>query len=214
MKRLMLLAFLSSCTQQPLLEPEITYKKTLQFSVNGNSAKGIYSAPKKNAYHIEIVTPQKPNLVKVTSCHQEKIFIRPGKTIEFDYVPNPDIEAGDLPCQVEISALDDEGKNQWGLIDFQLPSEDLKSKVYCNGEIFDTVGSSVCQSRYGLIQSIEFENEVTSYSPQECNKIDSERGKKFYLTITEGSCFYLFSDKKGGLFRLVTFGYNEALLDD
>ena len=214
MKYLILLSLLISCAHNPILEPEVTYRKTLRFVVNGEQAKGTYSAKKKPLYHMEISVPQKPNIVKLTSCHQERIFIKPGKEIEFDYIPNPDIEAGDLPCIVEISALEESGKNQWGMIDFQLPSEKLASKINCNGEVFNSIGSAICQSRVGLVQSIEFDRTVTSHTPQDCNIIDPIKGNKFYFSVTEGNCFYLFSDGAGGFYRLVTFGYNEALIDD
>ena len=211
---LFLFLLVISCAHKPILEPEVTYRKTLKFSVNGEHATGTFSAKKKPLYRMEIFVPQKPNLVKLTSCHQERIFIKPGKSFEFDYRPNADIEAGELPCIVEISALEESGKNQWGMIDFQLPSENLKSRVRCNGEVFDTTGSAICQSRVDLVQSIEFDRTVTSHMPDDCNTIEPNKGNKFYFSVTEGNCFYLFSDGAGGVFRLVTFGYNETLIDD
>lgn len=217
MMRLKLFLFLitlllTECSHS-MLDSKKTYRKTLSFEVDGEEAEGVYSAKKKSSYHIEIEIPQKPTLVKITSCHQERIFAKPGKDIEFDYRPNADIEAGDLPCPIEISALETSGKNQWGLIDFKLPSEVLPAKISCNGDTAKAVGSFICQSRSGLIQSVEFEKPVSSYSPKGCNKIEQDQGKKFYLNVTEGNCFYLFADSSENLFRLVTFGYTEALLD-
>lgn len=213
MLEILIVLMISSCSQT-LLDAKKTYKKTLQFEVDGDEAKGTYSAKKKNSYHLEIYVPQKPNFVKLTSCHQEKIFTRPGKEIEFDYKPDLDIEAGELPCPLEISALEVNGKNQWGLIDFKLTSETLSARVQCNGVSYPAKSSFICQSRAGLIQSVEFESEVSNYSPKDCGTIESKQGKKFYLKLPEGNCFYLFSDLKGNLFRLVTFGYNEVLLDE
>lgn len=213
MRLLIVLLLLSSCANTKLLDIGKSYRKTLNFTVNGEEAVGTLSAKKKSHYHMEIYVPQKPRLVKLTSCHQEKVFQKPGKSIEFDYRPDPDVEAGELPCIVEISALEDSGKNQWGMIDFKLPSETLSATVYCNGDVFTTKGSHICQSRQGLIQKVEFDRTITSYAPEGCNKIEPEKGKQFYFSTTEGNCFYLFYDEAGSLYRLVTFGYNEVLLD-
>lgn len=210
--QIFLVLSLIQCTHK-ILDSKSTYRKTLKFEVDGESSYGTYSAKKKQSYNLEIYVPQKPNFVKLTSCHQERIFIKPGKEIEFEYRPDPDIESGDLPCPLEISVIEVSGKNQWGLIDFKLKSESLPAHIQCNGSSIDAKGSYICQSRFGLIQSIEFQEELISYSPENCNTIEPRQGKKFYFSINEGNCFYIFSNKNG-MFRLVTFGYNEALLDD
>lgn len=214
MKHIILLFLLQACATNKLLDVEKNYRKTLRFEVNGESAKGIHTAKKNKSYHLEISTPQKPNLVKITSCHQERIFYKPGKELAFDYRPHPLIESSDLPCIVQISALEESGKNQWGVVDFQLDSEKLPARVYCNGDTANPKGSYVCQSREGLIQGIEFDTEVSTLNPEECNKITPEKGKKFLYQTTEGECFYLFSNSSGDIFRLVTFGYNELIVDD
>ena len=206
--------FLYQCSHSGALDIEKTYRKNLRFEVDGEEARGVFSAKKKQSYRIEILVPQKPNIVKVTSCHQEKIFIKPGKEIEFQYRPDSNIEAGDLPCVLEISALEASGRNQWGMIDFKLVPETLSAKIQCNGESASAKGSYICQSRRDLIQSIEFDAEVTSYAPEQCNKIAPELGKKFYLSVSKGNCFYIFSDKTGNLFRLLTFGYDEIVMDE
>jgi len=202
-----------SCAHDKLLDTSKNYRKTLSFSVNGEDSLGTHSAKKKSSYRIEISTVQKPNIVKITSCHQEKIFIKPGKELEFTYKPHIDIEANNLPCLVHISVLEESGKNEWGLIDFQLDTEQLPAKVFCNGSSSNTKGSSICQSREGLIQEIEFDQDVKVINPEECNKIGSEDKKKFFYQTTEGTCFYLFTDSKGQMYRLVTFGYSDMLLD-
>lgn len=211
---LALLSLSGSCTSPRALDVGQTYRKTLRFSVNGERATGTFSAKKKSLYDLEISVPQKPTLVKLTSCHQERIFQKPGKEIEYEYRPNPDIEAGALPCLLEMSALEESGKNQWGVINFQLPQENLDARVHCNGDVIKVNGSHICQSRVGLVQGVEFVGDVSSYGPEECNTIDASHGSTFYVNMTEGTCFYLFADSQGKLFRLVTFGYTEALLDD
>lgn len=208
------LVMVVGCVSPRALDVSKTYRKTLRFSVNGERATGTYTAKKKPIYKIDIAVPQKPAVVKLTSCHQEHIFQKPGKEIDYDYQPNPDIEAGNLPCLVEISALEESGKNQWGMINFQLPVENMDASVQCNGEVVKTNGSYVCQGRADLVQGVEFDRDVSSYSPEDCNTIEPSQGSKFYVSMSEGMCFYLFADGAGKLYRLVTFGYNEALLDD
>lgn len=203
-----------SCAHDKALDVAKTYRKNLKFSVNDDDATGTHTARKRASYQLDISTPQKPNLVKITSCHQEKIFLKPGKSLNFNYRPYVDIEANNLPCLIEISALEESGKNQWGLLDFQLDSETLSAKIACNGDVVTTKGSYVCQSREGLIQEIEFDRDVRVLNPEGCNKINSEDRKKFFYQTTEAMCFYLFADAKNQMFRLVTFGYNEIILDD
>lgn len=214
MKLFLFLILLSACAHDKILDASKNYRKTLNFSVNNEYASGTHSAKKKNSYHIEISTAQKPNLVKITSCHQEKVFIKPGKDLEFTYRPNLDIEANNLPCIIEISVLEESGKNQWGLIDFQLDSEQLTAKISCSGIVTNTKGSYICQSREGLIQEVEFDKEVSALTSEECNKIESEDRKKFFYQTSEGMCFYLFADNSGQMYRLITFGYNDMILDD
>lgn len=203
-----------ACATDKLLDTQKSYRKTLRFEVNGEKAKGIYTAKKNKSYHLEISTPQKPSLVKITSCHQERVFVKPGKELSYEYKPYTEIEANDLPCIVEISVLSEEGKNQWGILDFQLDSERLPARVACNGDTANAKGSYVCQSREGLIQEIEFSEDVYAQFPEGCNKITHENGSRFFYQTTEGMCFYIFSNKNGDLFRLVTYGYNEIILDD
>lgn len=204
---------LQACAHDKILDVSKTYKKTLKFQVEGENAIGTISVKKRQSYRLIIDIPQNPNFVKITSCHQERIFIKPGKEIYFVYRPDPDLEAGELPCLTEISVIEASGKNQWGLLDFRLNHETLNARVQCNGDTIKNNGSYICQSRRDLIQSIYFENEVSVYYPEECNKIEPKQGKTFYFSMTEGLCFYIFSDKDKNLYRLITFGYNDVLMD-
>ena len=213
MVKLLLLLLCLACTHDKILDIGKTYKKTLRFAVNGQRGSGVLVAKKSGVYHLEIFTPQKPNILKVTSCHQERIFYKPGKSIEFDFIPNPDIETDETLCFIDISAIEESGKNQWGLVDFK-NSFSLPGRINCNGDSGNAIGNSVCQARAGLMQSIQFASAVKAVSPELCDKMRSEDGRTFIFNITEGSCFYLFQGTDGNIHRLVTFGYNEVLPDD
>jgi hypothetical protein len=207
-----LIGVIVGCTHELALEPSKFYKKTLRFEVDGQSAIGTISLPQKPQYRINIETPQKPQLVKISSCHQEQLFIKPGKALEFVYKPDPYLEAIDAPCPVEISVLEESGQNRWGLLDFKLPGETMTAKVHCNGQVFPAAGSYICQSRDGLIQALEFNGQVYSLNADGCSKIEG-KGSLFFIKTAISTCLYIFGSQNGELFRLMTFGYNEATLE-
>ncbi len=206
---------LGGCSvSEKLLDTQKVYKRTLRFRVNGEAAEGVYSAKKNSSYRLDLALPGKPNILKMTTCHRERIYLRPGKELSLDYRPSH-VEAS-APCAMEISALEDGGtKNQWGMIDFKLDEETLPALVHCNGEQTRAVGSQVCQSRVGLLQAIEFAQPVSALAAEGCGKMEGDTTPgRFSFAMPKEACFFLFADGAGRLFRLVTFGYDEVLLDD
>ena len=208
---LLAIATIVGCSHIAELDPGKIYNKTLTFSVNGQPAVGILAAKHSASYRLDFQLPQKPDLLKLTTCHREMIFHNPGKALSVRFDPYAPLEAGDLPCTMEISALDVAGANQWGLVTFPLGGETLAARIYCNGAMSTAVGSNVCQSRADLIQAIEFEEAVEAWTPSSCPEIRPNRGTRFYYPTADGSCFLIFSAASGATFRLHTFGYNEIV---
>lgn len=176
--------------------------------IDGVKAKGVYVAPRRAAYKIRFELPDKPNIVKLTTCHREETFRDTGKKLEYEYKPVVGLEDRGS-CLLELGAFDDEGAHAWGLIDF-VDQETLKASIGCNGEKVNALGVSICQSKAGLLQTISFESAVQVFSNDPCPKMETKDGLNFIYQMAEDKCLYLFTDKQSE-HRLTTFGYQEVL---
>jgi hypothetical protein len=193
-----------------LLDKEKTYRRTLQFEVDGSEADGIKVLAKRSQYSFRFYLPEKPNYIELTSCHRDELLFDPGKRLDYVYKPSPGIE--DQPaCLLEVAAFDEKGKNHWALIDFSL-GEKLSAKINCNGKSYTSPGVTICQSKAGLIQTIEFEKPVKAIGPDRCPKMMKTHEGFFEYLIAKGKCLYLFSDGKDE-HRLTTLGYDGNLYD-
>lgn len=204
--------FLVACQAATLtdMNPDILYKKTLRFEVDGYLGIGMAVIPIRDRYSIKLQTPQQPDYLLLETCHREWMLKSPGKTPTIDYKPVPHLE--DHPsCDVSLGVFDIEGKNQWGLI-VRRGSENLYASMSCDGEFRLNEGISICQARRGLTQKIAFSEPVTGYWVERCGPLSDKSGKEFTFAITRGACLYLFSDGKEE-HRLVTFGYDEIAHD-
>lgn len=193
-----------------LLDKEKTYKRTLRFEVDGIESYGTHVASKKTQYSFRFYLPEKPNMIELTSCHRDEILYDPGRKLDYTYRPSPGIE--DQPaCLLEIAAFDEKGKNYWALIDFSL-EEKLPAKINCNGKSYISSGVTICQSKAGLIQTIEFDKPVKAVNQERCPKMQKMRDNFFEYVIAKGKCLYLFSDGKDE-HRLTTLGYDGNIYD-
>jgi len=210
LKVLLALAFTASCSSgnNDYSFDEI-YRKEVEMVVDNVRAKGVFVAPKRALYKLKFELPDKPNIVKLTTCHREETFKDVGKKLEYDYRPVPGLEDTGS-CLLEMGAFDDEGAHLWGLIDFE-DIETLPAVVGCNGLTMDARGASICQSKAGLIQQISFKRTVRALTTQECPKPDTKDDLVFTYIIAQDKCLYLFSDGTSE-HRHTSFGYNEVLL--
>jgi hypothetical protein len=95
---------------------------------------------------------------------------------------------------------------------FNFNCKEYKAKALnqCNGKTIQSDGVSMCQSKKGLIQLIEFENQMKPQSNCEIHSVD---GKVFKYDITAGDCVFLFLGKNK-LHKLVTWGYEDFILEE
>ena len=212
-----LFLFLFSCSRtSDIIKVKRNYKKDLIFSVNGSSFVGVGVPPLSKSYLIEIETPFKLNFVKIESCHREivlrnayhkKRIIKNRKKFQFHYKPI----GIEKECIVFISALNENGKGKFGQIAFQTKNYNIKAKNFCNGKEIISNGVSLCQSKKGLVQMIEFDEdlEVRSTCP-----IMSFKGKKSFKYEPEsGDCVFLFMGRDR-VHKLISYGYEEIIYED
>lgn len=81
----------------------------------------------------------------------------------------------------------------------------------CNGRVIKSKGTTVCQSRNGLIQDITFAEEVLVADNNECG-IPSKKAKKFEFSLPKGKCSAIFGTKSGKFHKLTLLGYESILI--
>ena len=210
--------------QVPSVSPNdevIHFKKTLYASVNGVVINGMGVVEIADKYKITLKT-KGGNIDKiiVMSCHREMMLDGPEKgwfknprVYEFEFIPSKEIESKN-GCKLDFSVLSkDEGRYSFGLIDFMDLNPFVGNSVFCNGTVTKAKGVSVCQSREGLKQRLEFDSVVKSGVQDGCPKLESIDGKVFEYFSPLGECTYYFMTKDGGLHRHTSFGYESVLLD-
>ena len=153
----------------------------------------------------KIVSPD--IILKAATIIIKKRIIKNRKKFQFNYKPI----GIEKECIVFISALNENGKGKFGQIAFQTKNYNIKARNFCNGEKIVSNGVSLCQSKKGLIQMIEFDEdlEVRSTCP-----IMSFKGKKSFKYEPEsGDCVFLFMGRDR-VHKLVSYGYEEIIYED
>lgn len=198
------------------------YKKDLKFVVNKSQFEGTAIVPNAKYYDIAINSDIDFDLFTATSCHREisakaihierkrKWFgVISRRYISFRYQPNETIEFGKANrfCPLSLGLYNkDTGQEYWGFIDFKTIYERLPARIYCNGGYSRANGVGICQSREGLKQVIQFDEEVEFIS--ECLDVEKfGNSYRFYMPLGECVSLIVGEDSKN-FFRFTTFGYN------
>jgi hypothetical protein len=184
------------------------YKRTLQIKYEGIWHQGVMVARRDSIYDFTFKAPAKTELLRLRTCHREDVFEDIGQYHTYRFVPSPVELAG--PCPIEIAAYDTKGQHSWGFIAFQR-DESAAVKVNCNGRQDNAFGTSVCQSKEGLVQELIPPYPMKPYEGDGCPKME-KRGDAFEYKIPKGHCIYMFSDEAGNLHRHISLGYDEILL--
>jgi hypothetical protein len=121
-------------------------------------------------------------------------------------------------CPLRFTALTkDTPKHSWGYVDFQTPDASMPAAIYCDGNVVQSDGVSICQSKKGLTQEIKFHSEVKVSKATSCD-FDSKNDidKNFRYTMPEGECVFVFRETSGQrrFHRLTTIGYDQIILKD
>lgn len=223
MKRLITIIFagmvLSSCSSLPpqVLDPNVFYKRDIVVTVNDVDYQGVSVLPAADAYEMTVRPTGKMDLLLITTCHREGSFspksvgfFKKTNSFEYYYEPEPDIE-GSGACPLRVDAFDRErGQHSWFFADFE-GTETLPAIVSCNGTTEEFNGVSVCQSKAGLIQRIEFAQPVIVNPDSACPLPRMDRNA-FDYEISKGECVYAFMSKDGEFHRHTSIGYEGVLV--
>jgi hypothetical protein len=175
-----LMNMLTGCTTvgspQQIKLPETTAvnRYDLQGSINGVPFEGIGVIPRSPSYRIRIQSRQDVDLLISTSCHREvpawsvikKGWFEDRRGYEFTYEPAPGIE-DEGSCLMRLGTYNGsvQGVNAHAIIDFGTTAEQLSARNICNGASGRTGGVSMCQSKAGLVQRLEFDGPTRSVTP-------------------------------------------------
>lgn len=209
------LVFLGCATPGQMLNPSLFYKRDMVVSMDGITGDGVLVVPSLKRHAFTVTAKADMALYTFTSCHREVALENMPKEVKGFFTPAEGLEDTGS-CPVEIGGYDKKGgRHSWAFIDFKTDESTLPATLRCNGELLKTEGVSVCQSRAGLLQRIEFDVEVDSGNSS-CGKLGSASGKSFEFPLVKGQCVYAFRERSGErrFHRLVTLGYESILLRD
>lgn len=226
MKKLLFLLLFTSCisTQSNFTNEDFKnsyYKKDMKISANGFKGTGTLVLPKTANYNFEFESYGDLDLFTFATCHREiskeeagekGIFGNKRKT-KVAYAPNTmEITA----CPIDIGGYDaDKGRHSWGFVSIETEKHTLPAAVQCNGESYNSRGTTICQAKTGLVQSLSFENEVVFVLDKACVDLKPVyKDKVFTFQMPRGTCVNYFKEVKvpNRIHELTTFGYEKILI--
>lgn len=215
---LLSLLMLSGCASvQSSLSDSVFYERDLFIDVNGQTGKGILVVEKAPEYKFKVESVGKINGFTLESCHRytfsEDIAngsFGPRKQAKFSYVPVAPIESEN--CDVLLGAFEVKGRSGWGYVAFNSPEYTEGALVKCSGNQYNSKGVTLCQSRAGLIQSIEFSREMKIEPNTDC-PVETKDNKLFVFNMSLGICQNIFKVKGEAKYhRLVTIGFEATAI--
>lgn len=212
MIRLLFLSLiLSACASSTVNMPGSTskFRHTLRGDINGTEFIGTAIIPlsEDNKYLLHVTSDVDVEKIIITTCHrdwdsktkaiQKPGFLKPGKDFIFEYEMSHGIEDWGT-CLLKIGAYNESGEPQeQALLDFETPESTLPAFNKCDGVAYQTNGVSICESKAGLDQEIDFDVPVwisPSTSPQ-CKPIQPKDGKHWLYVLPAEECVVYFDEQ-------------------
>ena len=207
-KTLALSALLAGCsTVSQIPDASHVYKRQLEMTVNGVKCPGVCVVKQALSYKIH-VEASRIDYGSIETCHR-KVSVE-DKNDSWDYTYSP--QSLEIGCPIEVVTLDKKNaKNGFGLIDIESSDYQMKAKLTCDGVLTEAQGSSICQSKAGLNQSIEFDSPVVVHPDPNCPLEGPSDGRKWVFKLVKGMCVYVWGSKQG-FFKLTTIGTDDLIL--
>ena len=218
---LVVLVATSSCqtpsfTASQGLTDGFIYKRDMRVCFGDRCATGVLVAPKMDIYQFKVEAFGDLDLFTMSSCHREETttehkgkWIFENRKVEGQYVPEPKIESG--YCPLYIGGYDKKGRHSWAFVDFETEEKPLNGRLYCNGQMALPQGVSVCQSRAGLLQAIEFAETVT-VGKNRCGVSTDGTTNRVEMVMPKGECVVVFFGSEGRRHRLTLIGYDQIIV--
>lgn len=215
----------STVEQKTFKGPLYNYRADMKIHVDGKWFDGMAATKADFPKDITVVSPVALDRIHVTSCARQDVceFGREcegftvskggwfggdaGNNFVYRYVPTKLENEG--MCPLYIEAYSKESLTSWGLIAFRA-EEKLPAHIDCNGKGFTYAGFTVCQTKSGLQQRMEFKKNVIYEAEESCN-IRPVSKNTFDFSPALGFCRATFTD---GIdwHRLILVGYEGVLV--
>ena len=203
---------LSGCASlvKPSLSSSIRYQKDLKVEVQAYTNKaegygpihtvnGMGVVPYGTWYKVRVYPPETADMISLTTCHREVKKFKPRKSkwkkyYEFTIEVVPGIEINKVCGGFQIGLFHEGGQHAWSNIVVESKARKLPALVKCNGKVTQYQGTSTCQSKQGLIQSIEFDRKVRTTKVVGCTIKASPDGKVWEYMINPDEWTIVFMD--------------------
>lgn len=199
---------------------QTVYKRDMEVCFGNTCSEGVLVVPRSPVYNFTVKAKGDLDLFTFSTCHREEIaeeagrggWFSKGEKYSGTYTPIKGLE--DIySCPAYVGGYNKEGENSWAFIDFETPEANLPAVLNCNGKVTKTNGVSVCQSKAGLIQQIEFEVPVTiEFEAVKCKLPKPQDGKIWQFEMPVGECVLAFFGEGGQIHRLTLLGYQKILI--
>lgn len=211
------------------LSTDINYQRDLEFEVESWDSKkkdwvarqkfvgvGVYSIT-ASKYRVKVFAIGKTDMLVMTTCHRELKTASPDmdgswfnkKGAVFIYEPQPEFEIN-RACPLDIGVYEKKkGRHGWAMLVLPSERENLHATWTCNGERLIYGGTSVCQAKAGLVQSIKFDRPVVQTKVPGCILVEPKDGMNWVFPMPEGDCAIFFFDKmdERNVHQAILFGY-------
>ena len=203
----------TTTTRTPLYK----YRADIQITAQGKSIKGLISIPRSVPTRIQVDSPVKMDLVRISSCNRDTVaekiagagwFNQVGTQFVYDYRPTDVEHEGFCPLYIQI--FDDKLMTAWGFVGFRT-TEKLKAKVSCDGSQYEAEGIDACQSFYSFEQGLEFESPIKFVTRGPCAVVKKAENILRVRTTEPGFCLVTAYDGKY-FFKFILLGYEQLLV--
>lgn len=220
MRLILLCLALSGCASvRQDVKTNVFYQRDIKVCDDNQDCQvGVGVFKTKSEHKFWIKSQGNIDLGSVATCHREFLARDTHSDFNFDYVPSPGME--DIAdCPMQVTTFDkSKGRNGWGFFVFEHPARTLPATMYCNGVVTKADGASICQSRVGFKEAIEFDREVYVSPDPECELRDEKgtlpnKAKRFAFFLPPHICGIIFKDAVSGqIHRMTTVAYEDILL--
>lgn len=200
--------------------PLYKYRADVQITVGDKSMNGLISVQRTDPTRIQIDSPVKMDLVRISTCNRDYTVEEVGKSgwgwwsesgrrYAFPFAPN-EVEREGF-CPIYIQVFDKDLLTAWGFVGFRT-DEKLKSVVSCNGLEYEAHGLDACQSMYGFEQGLKFTAPVKFVAKGGNCEVRRLSDRVLRVrTTSPGFCTISVYDGKDD-FTFVLLGYDEILV--
>ena len=206
---------------EKLYRNDLVLKKITAKDVSGKklwekkNIKGVVVLPRAFHYEIKVKSKGELDLLIWETCSQQHSVEARDDDATINFSLNPLERACDETLKIK-GVEEKRGRDSFATIAFASPKYKNKEPwVLCNGKYERSEqGTSICQSKKGLRQYIEFK-ETAFLAPREeaCLKPEGWEGKKLVFDMVDRNCVRNFGDLKGQKHRLILMPYDDIIIN-